>query len=219
MYTCAHCMIKACRVKEQDKPLPMNCPMRVHPEIVNQLQPEYLLEENREFYIHSSEIEALGYGDWPRIREIVELMYLMGWKKIGLAFCGGLHDEAKKAADIFRKNVLEVVSVMCKTGHCEKNEIGIPVEHRLRKSLDSWESMCNPIMQAKLLNEQKVDLTVVLGLCVGHDSLLYKYIETPVTTLAVKDRALAHNPMAALYLSGMYMDPKVIRDLDPKNKK
>lgn len=35
--------------------------------------------------------------------------------------------------------------------------------------------MCNPIMQAKLLNKAKTNLNVVVGLCVGHDSLFYKY--------------------------------------------
>ena len=215
MYTCAHCAVKACRVRETEKKLPTNCPMVVHPEMTGTVQPEYFDEKDRELYVHASEIEAIGYGNWPRIREIVELCLMMGWKKIGLAFCGGLAEEGRRAADIFRKNGLEVVSVMCKTGHCEKEQVGIPVEHRLRKSLDSWESMCNPVMQAKLLNEQKVDFAVVCGLCVGHDTLFYKYIEAPVTTLITKDRLLGHNPVQALYISGMYMDRRVYRDKDP----
>lgn len=214
MYTCAHCAIKACRVKEVDRLLPKNCPMQVHPEMVENVSPEYFKDENYNLYVHASEIEALGYGNWPRIREIVELCYMMDYKKIGLAFCGGLAEEGKRAANIFRKNGLEVVSVMCKTGHCEKKQVNIPVEHRLRKSLDSWESMCNPIYQAKLLNEQKVDFAVVLGLCVGHDSLFYKYIKAPVTTLVTKDRLLGHNPVMALYMNGMYMDKRLYRDLD-----
>ena len=40
---------------------------------------------------------------------------------------------------------------------------------------------------------------VLLGLCVGHDSLFFKYTEAPCTVLAVKDRLLGHNPMAAVY--------------------
>ena len=42
--------------------------------------------------------------------------------------------------------------------------------------------MCNPILQAKLLNRAKTDLNVVIGLCVGHDSLFYKYAEALTTT-------------------------------------
>ena len=40
---------------------------------------------------------------------------------------------------------------------------------------------------------------VLLGLCVGHDSLFFKYTEAPCTVLAVKDRLLGHNPLAAVY--------------------
>jgi len=61
--------------------------------------------------------------------------------------------------------------------------------------------MCNPITQAEFLNKEKTDLNIVIGLCVGHDSLFMKYSEAPVTVLAVKDRVLAHNPLGAVYLA------------------
>jgi len=64
--------------------------------------------------------------------------------------------------------------------------------------------MCNPILQAKLLNEQKTDFNIALGLCVGHDSLFYQYSEARVTTLVVKDRVLAHNPVGAIYCADGY---------------
>lgn len=64
--------------------------------------------------------------------------------------------------------------------------------------------MCNPIMQAKILNEQATDLNIVMGLCVGHDSLFYKYSEALTTTLVTKDRVLGHNPAAALYTAESY---------------
>ena len=47
-------------------------------------------------------------------------------------------------------------------------------------------------------------LAIMLGLCIGHDTLFIKYCEAPLTVLAVKDRLLAHNPLAALYLSDSY---------------
>ena len=59
--------------------------------------------------------------------------------------------------------------------------------------------MCNPILQAKLLNKAGTELNVVIGLCVGHDSLFYKCSEALSTTLVTKDRVLAHNPVGALY--------------------
>ena len=54
--------------------------------------------------------------------------------------------------------------------------------------------MCNPIGQAVFLNKAGTQLNVILGLCVGHDSLFIKHAEAPVTVFAVKDRVLAHNP-------------------------
>ena len=64
--------------------------------------------------------------------------------------------------------------------------------------------MCNPILQAMILNREKTDLNVVIGLCVGHDSLFYKYSDALCTTLIAKYRALAHNPAGALYQSESY---------------
>jgi uncharacterized metal-binding protein len=43
-----------------------------------------------------------------------------------------------------------------------------------------------------------------LGLCFGHDSLVIKYLDAPVTILAVKDRVMGHNPLAAIYNSDSY---------------
>ena len=45
---------------------------------------------------------------------------------------------------------------------------------------------------------------MVMGLCVGHDSLFYKYSDALVTTLVTKDRVLGHNPVAALYQANAY---------------
>ena len=64
--------------------------------------------------------------------------------------------------------------------------------------------MCNPIMQAEVLNAAETDLNVVMGLCVGHDSLFYKHSHAPATTLVVKDRVLIHNPVMALYTADGY---------------
>ena len=64
--------------------------------------------------------------------------------------------------------------------------------------------MCNPIAQAEFLNSQETEFNIALGLCVGHDSLFYKYAEAPSTTLVVKDRVLGNNPVAALYTLDSY---------------
>ena len=54
------------------------------------------------------------------------------------------------------------------------------------------------------VNDAKVQFNILLGLCVGHDSLFFKYAEAPTTVLAVKDRVTGHNPLAAVYLLESY---------------
>ena len=64
--------------------------------------------------------------------------------------------------------------------------------------------MCNPIDQAELLNDAGTQLNLIVGLCVGHDSLFIKYSRALCTSVITKDRILAHNPAAALYQTGCY---------------
>lgn len=54
-----------------------------------------------------------------------------------------------------------------------------------------------------ILNALETELNVVIGLCVGHDSLFYRYSKAPVVTLIAKDRVTGHNPAAVLY-TGYY---------------
>jgi uncharacterized metal-binding protein len=102
--------------------------------------------------------------------------------------------------DILERKRFEVISVSCKVGRTPKEQIGIKPQEKI-KGPESWESMCSPIAQAEVLNAEAVDLAIMLGLCIGHDTLFIKYCRVPVTVLAVKDRVTGHNPLAALYLS------------------
>ena len=153
-----------------------------------------LYKENEEVTINSAEIEYQYYGKMTRIEETIEFARRMNAKIIGIANCAALYSEAKIIAKLFRNKGFEVVSACCKTGAIPKTEAGIPAECEKTGKI-----MCNPIMQAKILNKEKTDINVVIGLCVGHDSLFYKYSEALTTTLIVKDRVLVHNPAAALY--------------------
>ena len=68
----------------------------------------------------------------------------------------------------------------------------------------TFEALCNPIAQASLLARAGTELNVVIGLCVGHDSLFFMHSKAPVTVLVAKDRVLGHNPVAGLYTSHSY---------------
>ncbi|NLI92539.1 MAG: DUF1847 domain-containing protein [Peptococcaceae bacterium] len=150
----------------------------------------------------AAEIEGTYYGKITRVEEIIFFAKKIGAKKIGIATCIGLMSEAKTFAKILHAKGLESYSVICKVGSTDKTEVGVDEKLKIQKGCH--ESLCNPVLQAKLLNEEKTDLNVIVGLCVGHDSLFIKYSEAPVTTLITKDRVLGHNPAAALYTSGFY---------------
>ncbi len=150
----------------------------------------------------SAEVEGTYYGKLTRVEEIIAFANRIGAKKIGLATCIGLSEESRIFIKVLKANGLEPYSVICKVGSVDKCEADIPDDLKIQKG--THESMCNPILQARLLNGEKTDLNVIIGLCVGHDSLFIKYSDAPVTTLITKDRLLGHNPAAALYTSGFY---------------
>ena len=184
MYTCANCTVLACANNTPDK-MPKNCPMR-NTSLMEAAWEGYAEPENHDFYVNCSAIEGLGYCQWPRLKETVEFCKRMGYHKLGLAFCKGLRKEARIVADLLRAQGFEAVSVICKTGGVSKEEVGIPEEVKIHPG--DFEAMCNPIAQAKLLNEQHTEFNIEVGLCVGHDSMFYKYSDAMVTTLVAKDR-------------------------------
>ena len=184
---CAFCGIKACKNNEEN--MAQNCPNNKKEEL-SKIKEIYQTEEN--FNIAKVAAELSVPQGLTRIEETMEFARRLGYKKLGLAFCNALSNEAKTIANIFKYHGFEVESIMCKVGSISREIV------ELEKS---GMPMCNPIAQAKFLNEAKTDLNVVVGLCIGHDSLFFKYSEAPVTVLAVKDRILAHNPLGAVYLS------------------
>ena len=204
-YTCASCTIHACSGPDHSS-MPANCPMR-DGEIMEESLKAYGEEENHKFYVTCSALEAEGYCKWPRLKETVELCRRMGYRRIGLAFCRGLRREAKVVADLLRSRGFEVVSVICKTGGISKETAGLSEEQKVHPG--QFEPMCNPIAQAKLLNDQHTEFNIALGLCVGHDSLFYKYSDALVTTLVAKDRVLAHNPCGAIYCAEGYFKDRI----------
>ncbi len=162
----------------------------------------------QEFAKQASIQEAEGYTDRdrgyeyvkpikPRIVETMEFAHRMKYKRLGFAFCIGLQKEAKVVESLLSSSGFEVVSAICKVGREPKETIGVRDDQKIH--IGGFEAMCNPIAQAFILNKEETEFNIVMGLCVGHDSLFLKYSEAPCTVLAVKDRLLGHNPLAAIY--------------------
>lgn len=200
---CNICGVYKCTKGEMEN-LPKFCPMDDE-EIYKEAQA--LLEEDKKFFIESAKVEQEGYGNWPRVRETIELIKKMGYKKIGLAFCSGFKNEAKALTEIFKAHDIELIGAMCKTGGTDKTEAGISEEDKIRPG--GFEAHCNPIAQALIFNKEKTDFNIIMGLCLGHDSLFMKHSQALCTTLIVKDRATGHNPAIALYLKDGYMKSKL----------
>ncbi len=189
------------------------CPTVSKKDLLSRANKEYEDAEAQNFAHHASMQEASCYANRherpyvmqptkTRIVEIYEFAKRMGYQRLGLVFCVGLKNEAAIVENILKKQGFDVVSVCCKAGRTPKDLIGIEDADKIFRGTD--EAMCNPIFQALVLNEEKTDLNVLLGLCVGHDSLFFKHAQAYTTVLAVKDRVTGHNPLAAVYLHGSY---------------
>ncbi len=209
---CAPCQVprrkRACDAP--GGPAPRDCPTRNEGEALEAAWERLQEPETLRLARHASLQEAAGYVErerearpaLTRIEEVCAFAARTGYRRLGLAFCAGLAAEAKIVDEVFAARGFEVVSVVCKVGAVAKEELGLADADKVRPG--TRESMCHPLAQAEILNRAGTELNVLLGLCVGHDALFLKHAEAPCTVLAVKDRVLGHNPLAAVYHAGSY---------------
>ena len=125
-----------------------------------------------------------------RVAEFVHFCHGMKYEHVGVAFCVELTRETQILTHLLQR-YLQVTPVCCKIG-------GQPFagpENAPRGA----NTACNPVGQAAELNRAGVDISAVVGLCMGCDVLFTRHSLAPVTTLFVKDRSLANNPVGALY--------------------
>lgn len=196
--SCIDCAVKNC--DKMDKKFPDFCLTKnMDKEVFDRAMAHYQEEENKKVMIGAAEVECEHYCKYTRVEEIMAFAEKIGAKKIGIATCVGLLSESRTLASILRKHGFEVYGAACKVGTVPKTDVGIP-----EKCNEIGINMCNPILQAELLNEAQTDLNVIMGLCVGHDSLFIKYSNALVTSVVTKDRVLGHNPVAALYTADGY---------------
>lgn len=200
---CAQCRVVTCDAEPGAKTPPGFCPMPAEKDLLDEVEQSYLAEPIlARMAAESARTEAAGYGRATRVEEIMDFAGRMGWHSLGIAHCVGLMKEAKVARDIFAAGGFEVHTVCCKTGSIDKESMGIRDEEKVHPG--RYEAMCNPIAQAALLDKVGTEFNVVMGLCVGHDSLFFMHSKAPVTVLVAKDRVLGHNPVAALNTSHSY---------------
>ena len=201
---CAYCptTVRACRAGEADARGPGFCPSKVDPTTQATARALYADPETHKVAQVAAQVEAAGYCQWTRVEEIVQFAKRMGYRKIGIANCISFVDYAYVLSGILESHGFQVASVACKNGGVPKEALGLREDEKIRPG--NFEAMCNPVAQAEMLNAHGCEFNVVMGLCIGHDSLFFKYAHGLTTVLIAKDRVLGHNPIAALQLADSY---------------
>ena len=209
---CAKCPERYCSFNPKEvlkkETLPQYCPILLDSKTIEKSVKRYKDSKVKDLYGPATIVEKEAYQKVrgvemavrPRIKELIEIAKLLNVKKIGIAFCAGLRDEASRLTSLLEEQRLPVVSVVCKCGGIDKAILGIPKRFKIGRP-DLFEAACNPVLQAELLNKAKTEINVIIGLCIGHDMIFTKNSNAPVTTLIVKDRLLGHNPIIGLYSS------------------
>jgi len=199
MLTCASCTKSSCERGDLTD-APKNCPC-LNTDAKSEIS-LYDSEDLRTARV-AANVEAYGYMQLTRVEEIMEYALRCGYKHIGIGFCMGLHNEAKVFCDILKSNGFEVDSVGCKVGSVSKEEMGLTKEDFVGGPCP-FQPMCNPKGQAHRLDEAGCELNVLLGLCVGHDTLFIKESKAPITVLSAKDRVTGHAPLNPIYTASSY---------------
>jgi len=199
--SCSECAIRNCYRRE--KSYPAFCLTEEYKDAVDITREMYESDTlDGRIARAAAEIEGEYYGRLTRLEETIRFAKKLNVKKLGIASCIGLLDEASLYAKIVRTAGIETKTVICKVGAIDKTEIGLPEELKVCPGCN--ESCCNPALQAKVLNDWGAELNVLVGLCVGHDAIFTRHSEAPAVTFIVKDRVLGHNPAAALYTAKFY---------------
>jgi uncharacterized metal-binding protein len=191
-FACATCARASC-LRGELAALPRTCPTRTHAEVARDAEP-YAAPDTHATMVAADATPFHADGQLRnRVEELVAFAQARHLQRIGVAYCVSLTQESQRLGQRLAAAGLTPELVCCRVGAIDYDEIGLTKAHPER-----FAAICNPVGQARLLNERKVDLVVQVGLCLGHDLLLQRECDAPVTTLVVKDRALDHHPVQAL---------------------
>lgn len=202
IFDCCTCHRQACYSSTPEDG-PDYCPTKTKRKSIDQAVHLYQDHPDvRKMAIAAAKTEGRSYMKWTRVEDTIDFAREMGYKKIGIATCLGLIEENRILHKILTVHGFCVVSVCCKCGAIPKEDIGLLDSEKAKPG--TFEHICNPVAQAKILEEERTDLNILLGLCVGHDTLFTRYSKAPVTTLVAKDRITCHNPNAVLHTTTFY---------------
>lgn len=187
---CLACQDRACLRGEP-------CPFLVS------LPPVLATEETRQILEAAWDVSLEKERTLCRLAELVYFALEMGYKKLGVAYCVDLREPAAILTGALRR-FFHVVPVCCRVRGTLPPGGGAPAPDPTgngRQGVGTWngETACDPSSVSAVLNAAGTDLNVLVGLCVGTDCIVNRESTAPVSTLFVKDKSLANNPIGAVY--------------------
>ncbi len=130
-------------------------------------------------------------GTLSRLNEILEFIRIKRYKKVGVAYCYGMEKDAGLFISVLSASIgIKVFGISCTAGSMGQEEVN--------ETSCIHNVSCNPVAQALQLKFEGAEFVITMGLCLGHDILFNKYIDTDTTTFIVKDRVNNHNPILEL---------------------
>lgn len=159
---CLECNFKYCKTEGQD------C-NGLHDAMVERYQDI----DTKTLYTHADQLVAGGRaGTLARLEEIAEFAKLQHYEMIGIAYCFGVENLAKKTAVYLKSQNLKVRSFRCSMNGLRENEISPELTSHVN---------CNPIGQAEAINRESIDFVIEMGLCLGHDVLFHQALKKPMS--------------------------------------
>ena len=123
-----------------------------------------------------------------RLQELIDFAKVSGFQKLGIANCKSVQEYADRLTARLQVEGFEVYAVNCK----ESGLKGCDISEEIKGAC------CDPVYQARWLNEKQTDFNINVGLCLGHGLLFEKHSKAAVTTFLVKSFAHNHNIVDAL---------------------
>lgn len=190
--SCHRCKTLAC-LESYAQGVPKYCRAGKFKEVIEESNKEYFEPEIAKVHLATARVLKRGGYEWTRIQQCIEFALEVGATKVGLAVCIACIREGRAMASLLETAGLEVVTVACMIGAAKPQDTGIPDELVTGVGI-----ACNPLAQAKMMNQEGTQLNFIYGLCVGHDTLFINHSEAPVTYVATKDAVTGDNPGAVL---------------------
>ena len=169
--SCHRCKTLAC-MDSYAQGIPNYCRAGKFKDLIEKTKEEFFEPENSKIHLATAMVNKQGGFEWTRVQQCIEFAKEMQATKVGLAVCIACIREGRAMANLMEAAGLDVVTVGCMIGAATPQETGIPDE-----LVTGLGIACNPLAQAKIMNEEGTQLNFIYGLCVGHDTLFIQHSE------------------------------------------